>query len=82
MAFALAALIAWRNVDAELVQAVNRAVYNAERIFDRTVADLEKLDGVRGAPCDAATIRVLQDTVYRSLSQIREVALVRDGRSH
>lgn len=80
MAIALAALLAWRNVKHDLANAAVRAVFNADRIVDRTVADLERLDGLRGAPCDAETIRVLQDAVYRSLSQIREVGLIRDGR--
>jgi EAL domain-containing protein (putative c-di-GMP-specific phosphodiesterase class I) len=80
MALALAALIAWRNVQVDLGSAVGRAVFNADRILDRTVSDLERVDGLRGAPCDSATIRVLQDTVYRSLSQIREIGLIRDGR--
>lgn len=76
----LAALVAWRNVEHGLESAAVRAVFNADRIVDRTVSDLERLDGLRGAPCDAETIRVLQDTVYRSLSQIREVGVIRDGR--
>jgi c-di-GMP phosphodiesterase len=80
LSLAFAALIAWRNLGQELLASANRAVFNADRLLDRTVKDLEKLDALRGQPCDASVIRLLQDVVYDSLSQIREVGLVRDGR--
>jgi sensor c-di-GMP phosphodiesterase-like protein len=77
---AFAMMIAWRNVNQELADSTSRAVFNADRLLDRTVGDLSKLDSLRNAPCDASTTRLLQETVYNSLSQIREVGLVRDGR--
>jgi c-di-GMP phosphodiesterase len=80
VSFAMAALVGWRNLNQELNASAYRAVFNADRLLDRTAADLSKLDGVRGFPCDASTTRTLQEAVYKSLSQIREVGLVRDGR--
>lgn len=79
-ALIFAALLAWRNVGNELQSSAQRAVFNADRLLDRTVADLSKVDGLRGEPCDPSTVRLLQDVVYRSLSQLREVGLIRDGR--
>jgi EAL domain-containing protein (putative c-di-GMP-specific phosphodiesterase class I) len=76
----MAALVGWRNLSQELNATAYRAVFNADRLLDRTAADLSMLDGVRGFPCDASTTRTLQEAVYKSLSQIREVGLVRDGR--
>ncbi len=78
--FAMSALVGWRNLNHELSNSVYRAVFNADRLLDRTAADLSKLDGLRGSPCDASTTRSLQEAVYGSLSQIREIGLVRDGR--
>jgi EAL domain-containing protein (putative c-di-GMP-specific phosphodiesterase class I) len=77
---AFAMTIGWRNVYNELQGSASRAVFNADRLLDRTVADLSKLDSLRSLPCDASTTRLLQEAVYNSLSQIREVGLVRDGR--
>jgi EAL domain-containing protein (putative c-di-GMP-specific phosphodiesterase class I) len=79
-ALAFAMLIAWRNVQNELESSASRAVFNADRLLDRTVADLSKLDALRTYPCDASTTRLLQEGVYNSLSQIREIGLVRDDR--
>ncbi|MGL5004531.1 MAG: CSS-motif domain-containing protein, partial [Casimicrobium sp.] len=79
-ALAMSALIGWRVVNDELRSTVYRAVFNADRLVDRTVTELNKLDSLRKQPCDASTTRTLQETVYNSLSQIREVGLVRDGR--
>ncbi|TAG82770.1 MAG: cyclic diguanylate phosphodiesterase [Betaproteobacteria bacterium] len=79
-AIAFSLLISWRIVASELESSSNRAVFNADRLIDRTVTDLARIDSLRGQPCDAATRRVLQDVVYTSLSQIREVGLIRDGR--
>jgi sensor c-di-GMP phosphodiesterase-like protein len=79
-ALAFAMLIAWRNVGEDLDARTQRAVFNAERLLDRTVNDLSKVDSLRGYPCDASAIRVLQEVVYNSLTQIREVGLIRDGR--
>jgi sensor c-di-GMP phosphodiesterase-like protein len=79
-ALLMSGLVGWRNLNQELSSSVYRAVFNADRLLDRTAADLSKLDGLRGSPCDASTTRSLQEAVYNSLSQIREVGLVRDGR--
>lgn len=79
-ATAFSLLISWRIVAHELEASASRAVFNADRLIDRTINDLARIDSLRGQPCDASSRRVLQDVVYGSLSQIREVGLIRDGR--
>jgi EAL domain-containing protein (putative c-di-GMP-specific phosphodiesterase class I) len=80
LAVGMSALVGWRNLQQALRASAYGAVFNADRLLDRTAADLNKIDGLRGLPCDASTARSLQDVVYNSLSQIREVGLIRDGR--
>ncbi len=79
-AFLVAASLAWRSVNDSMQMSAHRAVFNADRLLDRTVNELNKIDQLRKLPCDASTVRSLQETVYGSLSQIREVGLIRDGR--
>ncbi len=80
LAVALSAWFAWRDVRADLHAAAQRAVQNADRLIERTVSDLHKLDALRRQPCDPTVVRMLQDAVYGSLTQIREIGLIRDER--
>jgi sensor c-di-GMP phosphodiesterase-like protein len=72
----LAALVAWRGAHLAIALSAKRAVLNAERMIDRTAIDLQKLDGLRLAECNAETVQKLKDSVYNSISQVREIGLI------
>ncbi len=75
----LSAYFAWTAVKAALVYSTDRAVLNAERLIDRSAADLQKLDGLRFASCDDATVQRLKDALYGAQAQIREIGLIRNN---
>jgi sensor c-di-GMP phosphodiesterase-like protein len=72
-------LVAWRNVNTRLHASAERAVQNAERLIDRTAADLQKVDALRSAACDSATVDRLKDAVYGATAHIREIGVIRDN---
>jgi sensor c-di-GMP phosphodiesterase-like protein len=79
LAALVSAFLAWQAVNAALTYSASRAVYNAERLIDRTAADLMKLDGLRLSSCDGPTIERLKDALYGAQAQIREIGLIRKG---
>jgi sensor c-di-GMP phosphodiesterase-like protein len=76
----VAVVLAWRSAQKSIEQSARRAIVNAERMIDRTSADLQKLDALTSRPCDEATINQLKDAVYGSTSQLREIGLIRDNK--
>jgi EAL domain-containing protein (putative c-di-GMP-specific phosphodiesterase class I) len=74
----LAALVAWRSSHNSIELSAKRAVLNAERMIERTASGLQKLDALRLGDCNAATIEKLKDSVYNSISQIREIGLIQN----
>jgi sensor c-di-GMP phosphodiesterase-like protein len=74
----LAALVAWRTAHIAIDLSAKRAVLNAERMIERTSADLQKLDALRLGDCTPATIDKLKDSLYNSISQIREIGLIQN----
>jgi sensor c-di-GMP phosphodiesterase-like protein len=76
----VAVILAWRSAQKSIEQSARRAVVNAERMIDRTSADLQKLDALTSRPCDEATISLLKDAVYSSTSQLREIGLIKDNK--
>ncbi len=78
MSLLLAALVAWRSSHNAIELSARRAVHNAERLIERTAADLQKLDALRLSECNAATIQKLNDALYTSNTQIREIGLIQN----
>jgi sensor c-di-GMP phosphodiesterase-like protein len=78
----VAVVLAWRSAQKSIEQSARRAIVNAERMIDRTSADLQKLDALASRPCDEATIGLLKDAVYSSTSQLREIGLIKDNKLH
>jgi sensor c-di-GMP phosphodiesterase-like protein len=74
----LAVVLAWRSAQNGIETSARRAVLNAERMIDRTSADLQKLDVLTARPCDEATVGKLKDAVYASPSQMREIGLIQN----
>jgi sensor c-di-GMP phosphodiesterase-like protein len=74
----LAAIAAWRTSHNAIELSARRAVLNADRLIERTAADLEKLDALRLGDCSPATIEKLKEAVYSSISQIREIGLIQN----
>ncbi len=72
----IAALLAARSAQRSVDNSARRAVLNAERLIERTSADLQKLDVLTYLPCNAETQTKLKDAVYASTSQIREIGLI------
>ncbi len=72
----LAALVVWRGAHLAIALSAKRAVLNAKRMINRTAIDLQKLDGLRLAECTAETVQKLKDSVYHSISQVREIGLI------
>jgi sensor c-di-GMP phosphodiesterase-like protein len=56
----LAALVAWRTSHNAIALSAKRAVLNAERMIERTAADLAKLDALRLGDCNKASIEKLK----------------------
>jgi sensor c-di-GMP phosphodiesterase-like protein len=79
IAFVVSLALAWLDVRADLNNSASRALQNAERLIDRTAADLQKLDGLRAGECDAAAVERLKDAVYNASTQVREAGLVRNS---
>jgi sensor c-di-GMP phosphodiesterase-like protein len=73
----IAAFLATRSAQRNIDTSARRAVLNAERLIDRTSADLQKLDALSGTTCDAQVQNKLKDAVYAAVSQIREIGLIR-----
>ncbi len=75
----LAGFSAWRSTHRAIENTAKRAIFNIERLIDKTSVDLQKLDGLVGAACDEATVAKLKDAVYASTSQIRELGLIENN---
>jgi sensor c-di-GMP phosphodiesterase-like protein len=73
----IAAFLATRSAQRNIDSSARRAVLNAERLIERTSADLQKLDALSGTTCDAQVQNKLKDAVYAAVSQIREIGLIR-----
>jgi sensor c-di-GMP phosphodiesterase-like protein len=73
----IAGFLASRSAQRSIENSARRAVLNAERLIDRTGADLQKLDALSGTECDAAVQAKLKDAVYGAVSQIREIGLIK-----
>jgi sensor c-di-GMP phosphodiesterase-like protein len=73
----IAALLASRSAQRNIENSARRAVLNAERLIDRTSADLQKLDALSGVNCDSEVQAKLKDAVYAAVSQIREIGLIK-----
>jgi sensor c-di-GMP phosphodiesterase-like protein len=74
----LAVVLGWRSAQKSVETSARRAVLNAERLIDRTSADLQKLDILAQRACDESTTGTLKDAVYSSTSQIREIGLIQN----
>jgi sensor c-di-GMP phosphodiesterase-like protein len=75
----LGGLLAWRSTQQTIDNSARRAVLNAERLIDKTSAELQKLDALNQLPCDAAVVAKLKDAVYTSTTLIREIGLIQNG---
>jgi sensor c-di-GMP phosphodiesterase-like protein len=78
LSIVLAVFLAWRLAQNSVDTSARRAVLNAERMIDRTSADLQKLDALAQRTCDESTVARLKDAVYSSTSQIREIGLIQN----
>jgi sensor c-di-GMP phosphodiesterase-like protein len=74
----IAGFLASRSAQRNIENSARRAVLNAERLFDRTSADLQKLDALSGTQCNELVQAKLKDAVYTAVSQIREIGLIKD----
>lgn len=74
---ALAYLSGRDQIEREMDSAARLAVRNAEHVFDRAFADLDRLSPLVGAPCSPDTLERLRRIVYES-PVVREVGLFRD----
>jgi sensor c-di-GMP phosphodiesterase-like protein len=73
----ISGFLASRSAQRSIENSARRAVLNAERLIDRTGADLQKLDALSGTECDAQVQSKLKDAVYAAVSQIREIGLIK-----
>jgi sensor c-di-GMP phosphodiesterase-like protein len=74
----LAYVIVAAEFNRDLQTTVAAAVTNADYLFEKVVAELDKLSELSDAPCNDHTLQALQQAVYRA-PEIREIGLVRDG---
>jgi c-di-GMP phosphodiesterase len=80
LSLVMAAPIAWRATHLAISHSAQRAVLNAERMIERTAADLQKLDALRLSSCEPVVIEKLKDSVYNAVAQIREIGLIQNSR--